>query len=501
MLRVSIAVLMMTAATVSVAANTRSVTELSQARARAVLDRAVDALGGEEALRAIKTVRLRLEGETWPRLQMPTPKPPFESGTLNETLLLDLENNRLLLEQRVTGAGFEGHNTILIKAGEGTNYDHRARSATPIPTAQSSQQQFVQYYRRVPNLLLQQALTGANSLRHLGQDTFEGRPHEVITFVMPDTQQVALYVDAKTNLVSKYELIYTDALTGAEATEILFGDYTRAGNYQVPRSWSNRLAGEPSVKARVQVELNPPAPEQAFTVAATGYARPQPPPTTLEKKVETLADGVFSIQNIAGQNQHVLAVAFADHIAVVEAPGTSVGADEVIQRIKELVPGKPIRYVVMTHHHGDHIGGLRSFIAEGATVVTTPGNREVVETMAAAQQVDRLAKNPRKPQLALIENGKRVLTDGTRTLELLDVGPNPHAREMVIAWLPKERIVFQGDLFVLPNNDAPLGPPQATTVSFARKLAELKMNVERIAGVHGPTATAQQFRSATQNAL
>ncbi len=490
-------VLCLTAATVAAAENTETLTERSQEQARAVLDRAVEALGGAEALRAIKVVRLRLDGETWPRLQMPTASPPFEGGKLKETLLVDLEENRLRLEQQASGAGFEGHNTIVIKSGEGTNYDHRARSATAIPVAQSSQQQFTQYYRRLPNLILQQALNRTNTLRYLGKDTFEGRPHEVFTFVMPDTQQVAVYVDAN-GLVSKYELAFTDSLAGEESSEILFGDYKRVGRYQVPSTWRNRLAGDLVLESKLQVELNPAVSEQSFELAeGARFARVEPPPINLEENVEKLADGVYVIQNVAGQNQNTLAVEFKDHIVAVEAPGTSQGAEDVIARIKETIPGKPIRFVAMTHHHGDHIGGLRSFIAEGATVITTPGNRQVVDTMARARQVDRLARNPRAPQVSLIEGGKRVLSDGTRTLELIDIGPNPHAKEMVIAYLPKERVVFQGDLFFLPVNPGPFGPPQASTASFATKVQELRLDVLRIASVHGRTSSIEDFRKAT----
>jgi glyoxylase-like metal-dependent hydrolase (beta-lactamase superfamily II) len=221
-------------------------------------------------------------------------------------------------------------------------------------------------------------------------------------------------------------------------------------------------------------------------------------PTQLEESVDKLGDGVFVIRNVAGQNQNTLAVEFSDHVFVVEAPGSSDGADAVIRRIKELVPGKPIRYVAMTHHHGDHIGGMRSFIAEGATVITTAANRPVIEAMAAAKQNDRLARSPRAPRFLLLENGKRVLEDQTRRLELIDIGPNPHAREMVIAWLPAEKVVFQGDLFFVPNNDAPFGPPQPSTASFAKRLKELGLPVARIASVHGRTATIEQFRGATE---
>ena len=184
-------------------------------------------------------------------------------------------------------------------------------------------------------------------------------------------------------------------------------------------------------------------------------------------------------------------------VVAVGAPGSSEGTDEVIARIHELFPGKPIRYVAMTHHHGDHIGGMRSYIAEGATVVTTAANRPVIEAMAASAQKDRLGASPRRPEFLLLEGGRRVIEDGSRRLELIDVGPNPHAREILIAWLPAEKVVFQGDLFRLPDNAAPFGKPQPATASFAKKLRELGLPVEKIAAVHGNTATIAQFREAT----
>jgi glyoxylase-like metal-dependent hydrolase (beta-lactamase superfamily II) len=499
MLRTTIAFILLaaTAAATPAADNPETMAERSQSRARKVLDQAVEANGGAEALRAVEVVRLKLTGQTFPRLQMTTPAPPFEGGSFDETLLVDLENNRLRLEQKTGGFGFDGDNTVTIVDGTGNAYDNRAKTATPIPADQATQQQFIQYHRRLPNLLLRQALDRTNSLRYLGEDQFEGRRHEVVTFVMPDTQQVALYIDAATGLISKYELIFVDSLTGVEASEIIFGDYQKVGNYQVPRRWTNRQVGEDQTRYTVQAEFNPAVTDDSFRVAAAGYTVVKPVPTNLEEKIDELAAGVYVIQNVAGQNQNTLAIGFSDHVVAIEAPGSSEGADAVIKKIKELFPGKPIRYVAMTHHHGDHIGGMRSFIAEGATVITTAANRPVIEEMAGAEQNDRLSANPKKPEFLLIQNGRRVLEDQTRKLELIDIGPNPHAKEMVIAWLPAERVVFQGDLFFVPNNDAPFGPPQPSTVSFAGKLKELGLSPSRIAAVHGDTATIEQFREAT----
>jgi glyoxylase-like metal-dependent hydrolase (beta-lactamase superfamily II) len=429
---------------------------------------------------------------------MRTPEPPFEPGMLRETVLVDFENNRLALEQRASGAGFENHTGVVITAGQGVAYDHRARTMTPIPGSQSNQQQFVQYYRRVPHLLLRQALDRSGSLRFLGAESFNGKPHEVFTFVMPDTQQVAVYVDSASHLVSKYELIFVDPLAGDDASEIVFGNYVASGGQRVPTIWTWMQAGQKVADAKITVELNPSISDDAFKVTAAGYQQVEPQPDTLPAEVEKLADGVYVVHNVAGQNQNTLAVEFKDHIVAVEAPGTSDGADRVIERIKQAIPGKPIRFIAMTHHHGDHIGGLRSFIAEGATVITTRGNRGTVEAMAAAPQSDRLAKSPRAPQLVFVEKGRRVLKDSTQTLELIDVGPNPHAQELLIAYLPRQRIVFQGDLFFVPANEAPTGRPQESTLGFARRIDELKLRFDRIASVHGRTATKEEFERAVR---
>ncbi len=75
---------------------------------------------------------------------------------------------------------------------------------------------------------------------------------------------------------------------------------------------------------------------------------------------------------------------------------------------------------------------------------------------------------------------------------------NPHAREMLIAWLPAQRIVFQGDLFFIPNNDAPIGPPQTSTLAFAKQLQSKGLTPQKIASVHGRTASIEEFRVAVE---
>ena len=114
-----------------------------------------------------------------------------------------------------------------------------------------------------------------------------------------------------------------------------------------------------------------------------------PPPVRAESEV--LAPGVFYI---AGGSHHSVAINQADHIVVVEGPQHEERSLAVIAKVKELIPGKPIRYLINSHVHFDHSGGLRTYVDEGATIVTHALNRPYYETAWAAPRTlvpDRLA--------------------------------------------------------------------------------------------------------------
>jgi len=122
--------------------------------------------------------------------------------------------------------------------------------------------------------------------------------------------------------------------------------------------------------------------------------------------------------------------------------------------------------------------------------VTTPGNRAFVERMAKALHTVRpeaLSQNPQAPTLETFE-GKRVFQDAANTLELYDVGPNPHAKEILVAYLPKEQLLFVADLFSVPS-EGPLPPGTAANKAFAQKLAKLALTVSQIAPGHGRLGT------------
>lgn len=135
---------------------------------------------------------------------------------------------------------------------------------------------------------------------------------------------------------------------------------------------------------------------------------------------------------MAAPNYNVLAVALDEYVLAVEAPLGSEASAAVVARLHEMFPARAIRYVVPTHHHDDHAGGIRAFVAAGATLVTTSGNVDFFRRMAGARRTiepDVLARNPAPIVIEVIEGRRRVFRDARHMVEIHDVGPNPHAEE------------------------------------------------------------------------
>ena len=210
------------------------------------------------------------------------------------------------------------------------------------------------------------------------------------------------------------------------------------------------------------------------------------PPVRVES--EAVSDGVWLI---AGGSHHSVAVEFADHVAVIEAPQNEARSLAVIDEVTRLMPSKPIRFIVTTHHHWDHLGGLRAYVHEGATVITHEGNKpyyqEVLRAGPWVLQPDRLSLYPPEEwsegYIYETLSEKYVLSDETRTMELYHVQGLGHATGMLIAYLPNEKIVVQADIF---NPSA--ATPNASARSFHRNLERLGLDVETIVGIHGRPA-------------
>jgi glyoxylase-like metal-dependent hydrolase (beta-lactamase superfamily II) len=209
-----------------------------------------------------------------------------------------------------------------------------------------------------------------------------------------------------------------------------------------------------------------------------------PPAVVVESK--KMSDGVYYL---TGGTHHSLALEMRDHIVVVDVPNNEARAAAVLAKAKELIPNKPIRYVVTSHHHWDHLGGIRTAMDEGATIVTHQSNKAFLERVAKTPHTivpDRLAASKKPVKIQTVAD-KGVLTDGMRTIELHLLKGYEHTGDMLVVYLPKEKLLAEPDAFTPPPQ--PGTPLVKTAVPYAKALYDniqrLKLDVQVITPFHG----------------
>jgi glyoxylase-like metal-dependent hydrolase (beta-lactamase superfamily II) len=183
---------------------------------------------------------------------------------------------------------------------------------------------------------------------------------------------------------------------------------------------------------------------------------------------------------------------FKDYVMLVELGNNDARTEQVLAEAKRLVPNKPIRYVINTHFHFDHTGGLRAAVAEGITIVTHQGNKGLYEKVMANPHKlipDKLEMTKPRPVAKVQYVGdKQVFTDGTHTIETYRLEGSTHNDAMLIVYLPQQKILLNGDEFNV-NNTAPTAPvdaPNGYQVNLQAQIERLKLDVQRHIPVHLP---------------
>ena len=216
---------------------------------------------------------------------------------------------------------------------------------------------------------------------------------------------------------------------------------------------------------------------------------PAAPMVTAEK----LGDGLYRLTTGAGSYDSLI-IEFRDYIMMLEAGGAEPVTLAYIAEAKKLMPNKPIRYVMNTHPHSDHTRGLPTMVAEGATIVTHRNNEEFFERALNTPRTlltDTLAKKPTKARVESVGD-KKTYSDGTRVVEMYHVPSAPHSNGLLIAYIPKEKVLFQGD-FSLPGK--PGEPANDHVKALGTDLKKLNLQFDRYINVHASAApqTSKDF--------
>ncbi len=200
---------------------------------------------------------------------------------------------------------------------------------------------------------------------------------------------------------------------------------------------------------------------------------------------EKVAEGVW---HVAGGSHNSVAIEMKDHVVLVEAPLNDARSGAVFDEVKKLAPGKPIRFVINTHGHFDHAGGLRAAAAEGYTIVTQAGNKSYYERAFATPSrinPDRLAKSGKKAKIRTVGD-KLVLSDGSRSIEIRRIAGGAHSDTIVMAYLPKEKLLIEADVFTpLPPSSPPPAQANPNHLTLVANLKRLKLSADTILPLHG----------------
>jgi len=319
------------------------------------------------------------------------------------------------------------------------------------------------------------------------------RPYTVVTWSTPQKApsgipyKVVGYINNR-NLVDRVQTWIENPIFGDMLVEAIYTEYRDANGVKYPSTIVQKRGGQPVFEAQILgIRANPSNIAELVTPpAGGGRGGPggAPPAAAAGPTSEKLADGVYRINGA----YNALAIEFKDHIVLFEGgPQSEARSLAIIAEAKKVIPGKPIRYSILTHHHFDHSSGLPAIVAEGATIITHDVNKNFLLTSLSAPRTlapDVMSKSGKKPKVESVLE-KRVLQDETRTVEIHHIVGLPHADGMLMVYLPKEKIAAYADMFNLPPADNPVpNPPVVGTQVFLANLERLNIEPERIMSVH-----------------
>jgi glyoxylase-like metal-dependent hydrolase (beta-lactamase superfamily II) len=309
--------------------------------------------------------------------------------------------------------------------------------------------------------------------------TVGGKTGTVISFMMRGIYRVEGYVNGQ-NLLEKVDTWAPNPILGDTQIETTFSDYRDFGGVKFPMRIVQTFGDYPVLELTVkQVEPNAAVPE----------IRVPPPSQPTHVEAQKIADGVWYLAGHPDPNS--MAIEFKDYTVIIESSVTEARALANMAEVRRLVPNKPIRYHINSHHHSDHAAGLRAYVAAGVTIITNETNKQFYEQQVLknshALEPDMLSRNPAPAKFIWVKD-KYVLTDGDRTLEIYHV-QNGHSENLLMDYLPKEKILFITDIFNqfgMPRpNDPPPGIVSPYYAALGNRIKELKLDVQQIAPSHG----------------
>ncbi len=459
-----------------------------------IIHDAAEAMGGVEAVQGVTTLVVEGSGSNYRLGQNRNPDSELPISKVESYKLeVDLQNHRARTE--IISTNFAGNLRTAVTALDGNVAYNVGRSGSPQRVGSTAARENRAQYYHHPLTLLQAALAEDVEMAATVSNLRQEMGHDVVDITTADGSQLTLHVDPETKLPLMISSASYNSNLGDTVIATSFSDYAAAGELTLPQQRSQGRDTFPISDLRVMHTVNGETGDLTAPEDVASADEPGPRPANVE--VEELASGVWFL---AGQSHHSVLVDFPEYTVLVEAPQNDTRTLAVIEQARELVPDKPLRYVINTHHHFDHSGGLRAAVSEGLTVITHETNRSLFEDLVARQHTivaDRLAQNPAELMLETV-TGDEVyeLKGGTRIMELYRIGDNPHNDGMLAVYLPGEQILIQADMYI-PG----VGGEFATAAAvLLQSIRDRELRVSRLVPIHGAVAPLDELEQAVRDA-
>jgi uncharacterized protein YbjT (DUF2867 family) len=383
----------------------------------------------------------------------------------------------------------------------------------PLGTVADHRERFT---RVLPQMMLAEALRQRHSLRWTGQRHVADRLVDCVDYTTTAGDTVSVCIDSGTRLV-------------ASASALL--EMPLLGDTRMTWQWSgyDNLNADVIVPSRLVVRLGDDAMKDVSLVTTLGVDKDafgppdgievaEPPDNTPSlaefvpygertPEIQTIAPQVYMVNNLR-PGFRLLFVEFDEYVVAVDAPtgwyemnqvppmnwshGDSIAAlgHKYLKAINETVPGKPVRYVVLTHHHSDHIGGLKPFVEAGATILAGEGAAHMAELAVSAQatlSADRLTNSESTSPSIEVVKGDRTIADTSMAMRLIELPDgNPKADNYLMVYLPNQKLLYS-TAFIYPLPESVFPPRETIPLSkyFVSWLDASGLDVELIYNVHG----------------
>ncbi|MGH3306634.1 MAG: MBL fold metallo-hydrolase [Nocardioides sp.] len=498
--------------------------QLAQARAGGqALRMAVRAVGGPEALRALRSFRYAATGNRWIYDEGIRPgdraKP---SATFDERVRYVVANRRTSNRVRVdvvrtsNGADRPVHEVISGRRGFIRGVDANGSTATTKPMTGDRGAAIREELALLnPHVLLQMALRNPRMARDGGTAVLGGQRFRVLV-LRHAVAPVRLFMSTRTGRLARLRTVQHDYLRRNVRIEVRYARWSAAGaGLRFPRTvalWSDGQRLHRELRPAGELVANPRLDRSAFRIPASVQARRFGP--RLSSVGRRTSEWVMSFANLGfikdggqtainpqriapgiillgGVSNNSMVVRRASGVVVVEGALHDLRAEAVIGFVRRRFPGERITHVITTHHHSDHSGGMRPYVALGARTVVheraVPFFRRVFRERNSSIMPDRLDRSDRPARFRAVPNGGSVvLNDANRRIEVLSFNV-AHSVDMTVTFVEQGGVLFVSDVY------SPPGPPGDGGQALNDLIEANNLNVEWIAGGHGSFIAYDDF--------